>query len=95
MTDATKLKDKVQKSQHAVELLNNGPFKEAVASVEKQYLEAALLADTDESRRNYLEGIKATRMVARHLRISAENGKLAASDLKSMEDFDQRKKRKK
>tara|TARA_R110000744_G_scaffold107013_2_gene203430 strand:- start:3097 stop:3384 length:288 start_codon:yes stop_codon:yes gene_type:complete len=95
MADITKLKDHVQKAQHASDLINNGSFKEAVASVEKQYLEAALIADTDESRKNYLEGIKATRMVARHLRISAENGKLAASDLKSMEAFEQSKKRKK
>ena len=75
MADITKLKDLVQKAQHAGEVLNNQPFKNAMEAVEKQYLDAMLTADEkdDLGRFRYAEAIKVVRLVARHLRIATGN----------------------
>lgn len=86
MTNVTKLKDGVHAAQAADDVLNSKALKAAFEAVEKDYLNALLMADEkdDLGRFRYAEAIKVIKLVSHHLRIVVESGKLASADLDAM-----------
>ena len=85
--NVTKLQDQKQQADHARNLLNDTQFKAAMATVEKQYIDAMLTANEkdDLGRFRYAEAIKVVRLVSRHLQTVVNSGKLSQAELTAME----------
>ncbi|MCK5013207.1 MAG: hypothetical protein KAS66_05265 [Candidatus Omnitrophica bacterium] len=79
--------EEVRDGQEATLLLSNKLLKDALAGVEKAYLEASLEVpvEDDISRFRFLEGIKVARMVAQHLEFYVKNGQLSAFELERLD----------
>ena len=80
------LREANNKAGRAQQLLENRELREAFEVVERQYLDALLLAPEkdDLGRFRYSEAIKVIRLVRRQLQTVVENGKLSKAELDVM-----------
>lgn len=82
-SNVTKLKDVQQAAADANRLVGDKLFKEALANIEKQYIDGMLMLDVNDDlgRHRFAEAIKVTRMISRHLQSVIGTGKLAKAEL--------------
>ena len=81
-----KLKGEVRDASEAKALLDNPLLKDALDTMEQQYLSALLQCDVgdDTGRFRFSEGIKVARMLTRQLGLIVQNGKLPQAELDAM-----------
>lgn len=81
--DEIKLTKQKEKGAQAEAILNSDVFKEAVRSVSDEYFDAWTNTAPNDTigRENLWRSIKSLDKIVKHIRIVAENGRLATKDL--------------